>query len=481
VNGGIFNPYEASALDHSTIHSGDIMRQTNCVLALTIAALFTGCGGVDDSVCIDDHKPRKNFSAEIVFGDSLADVGTYAVGTVAALGGGKYTINGDFTGNSPALTGKVWPELIAGILHVPEPCAAQTGLDGDASLGFSVPVVNHAGCYGYAQGGARVTNPIGLQNRQTGSPLGQLTVPVVTQIANHLAAAGGRFKGDEVVFVTAGGNDLRALLECLTTCVAAEGAAAAEAKFISVLPSLLATHASNPATAAAAIAAALKTEAARAGHTLASLTQVAVTEAARQAGNTAISDPAVCGPLVATAQAEADAARADAEERAVAQHGASAINGMTAAGMELAALVNNQLIGNGANFVVVNSLPDVSSSPGARAMPEAIQALIKAMVAAFNAQLSAGLSGERKVLLINLFALTHDQAAFPASYGLTNTTMPACGPNQLGGSSLVCTLQNLQPGDVSHYMFADGFHPTPYEHALVARFIRNQMMYRGWL
>jgi phospholipase/lecithinase/hemolysin len=457
------------------------MRQTNCVLALTIAALFAGCGGVDDSVCIDDRTPRQKYSAEIVFGDSLADVGTYAVGTIAALGGGKYTINGDYTGNSPALTGKVWPELIAGTLRVPEPCAAQTGLDGDAAQGFSVPVVNHSGCYGYAQGGARVTNPIGLQNRQTGSVLGQLTVPVVTQVANHLAISGGKFKGDEVVFVAAGGNDLFALLDCLSTCVATEGNTAADAKLTSVLPSLLATHADNPTAAATAIAAALKTESARAGHTDTSMIQAALTVAARQPGSAALSDPAVYGPLVATAQAEAGAARTDAEARSMAQHGANAINAMTAAGMELAALVNNQIIGKGANFVVVNSVPDVSSAPGARAQPAAIQALIKAMVAAFNAQLSAGLGGERKVLLVNLFALTHDQAASPAYYGLTNTTTPACGPNQLGGSSLVCTLQNLQPGDVSHYMFADGFHPTPYEHALVARFIRNQMIYKGWL
>ena len=35
-----------------------------------------------------------------------------------------------------------------------------------------------------------------------------MTVPIVTQIANHLAASGGKFSGTELVTVMAGGNDV---------------------------------------------------------------------------------------------------------------------------------------------------------------------------------------------------------------------------------------------------------------------------------
>ena len=35
-----------------------------------------------------------------------------------------------------------------------------------------------------------------------------MTVLVATQIQNHLAAVGGRFKGAKIVFVTTGGNDV---------------------------------------------------------------------------------------------------------------------------------------------------------------------------------------------------------------------------------------------------------------------------------
>ena len=455
------------------------MRQMNFLPNLFMAALLAACGGGGGSS--GDQTPRTRFSAEVIFGDSLADVGTYAVGAVAAAGGGKYTINGDNAAINPVLTGKIWAELLAAQMRLPAPCAAQTGLDGDATKGFSVPVVNHAGCYGYAQGGARVTNPVGPSNKLTGSPLGQLTVPVVTQVANHLAISGGRFKGDEVVFVTAGGNDAFSLLDQLAAGATAAGQAAGAAKFGSTLTALLAACATDPVLAAAAISAALLAESARQGHTDASVVQAAVAAAARQPGNAAVADPAVYGPMVAKAQADAAAAGADAGARYAADNGPAAVNAMATAGAELAAIVKAQIIAKGANFVVVNNLPDVAISPGALAQPASTQGLIKAMVAAFNEQLKAGVGAEAKVQYVDLYTLTHDQAVNPAPYGLTNTTAPACGPNLLGGSSLACNASNLVAGDVSHYMFADDAHPTPFAHSLVARYISQQMIVKGWM
>jgi outer membrane lipase/esterase len=70
----------------------------------------------------------------------------------------------------------------------------------------------------------------------------------------------------------------------------------------------------------------------------------------------------------------------------------------------------------------------------------------------------------------------------PAAYGLTNSTTPACAPNPLDGSSLVCNGGNTLAGvDVSRYLFADSVHPTPYGYSLAARHIAAQMMIKGWL
>lgn len=171
-------------------------------LSLGAALLVAGCGG----------NKGVDFSSMVSFGDSLSDVGTYKVGTVAQLGGGLYTVNGisGAIGAEPTPS-KNWTELIAARIGQAAPCPAQTGLDGDASQGFAVAVVNHNNCRNYAQGGARVTHPVGPGNKLLGGGnaiLGQLTVPVVTQISNHLAIVGGSFSGQELVTVAAGANDI---------------------------------------------------------------------------------------------------------------------------------------------------------------------------------------------------------------------------------------------------------------------------------
>lgn len=173
--------------------------------ALAASLLLVACGGGDDA------KNTSPYGKLVVFGDSLSDSGTHATqGVVLGTTGGKYTVNG--------LGVQIWPELLASELGVAAPCAARVGLESDplgpfARLGqapVSVP-----GCYNYAQGGSRVTNPIGTWNKAlllltppdpTGY-LGQLTEPAVTQVANHLAAA-TKFAADDLVTVMFGGNDV---------------------------------------------------------------------------------------------------------------------------------------------------------------------------------------------------------------------------------------------------------------------------------
>ncbi|HZW12105.1 MAG TPA: SGNH/GDSL hydrolase family protein [Noviherbaspirillum sp.] len=193
------------------------MRPLHLAAILATSAALAACGGGSSGNVPQFNSPPQ-FSSLVSFGDSLSDVGTYAVGTVKALGGGKYTVN--------ASDAKIWIEHLATRLNVSAPCAAQTGLEGDSTLGFSVQVTNHANCTAYAQGGARVTNPVGPGNKALGGAntvLGQLTVPVATQIQNHLTAKGGRFSGNEIVFVMAGGNDVFIQAATVSATVSAGG------------------------------------------------------------------------------------------------------------------------------------------------------------------------------------------------------------------------------------------------------------------
>jgi phospholipase/lecithinase/hemolysin len=449
------------------------MRHTKFALALLSAAVLSACGGGSSEP--GDQGLKTKFTQEVAFGDSLSDVGTYRVGTVAALKGGEFNINGDNTAISSTLTGKNWTELLATQLGLPAACAAYTGLDGDPTQGFSVPVTQHAGCYIYAQGGSRVTNPVGIGNKLTGSPLGSLTVPVATQIQNHLNLSGGKFSGTELVLVMAGANDVFVNL----TTLSVQGTAAGNAAFGQTLVGLLAAGSANPQTAAVAIGTALQTESARPGHTNDTVVAAAV-GAAAQAGYPNITSASVYGPLVA----QATAAGTKAGNDYAAANGPALVATMAGVANELVALVKNQIIGKGANYVVVNNMPDIGTTPFAAKQSASTVALVNAMVKSFNDTLAAGLASESKVVYVDAFAASHDQATNPGPYGLTNVTTPACdmspAKNPLA-SSLVCNGSNLIPGDVSHYSFADDVHPTPFVQLLLARYVSKYMVQKGWL
>jgi outer membrane lipase/esterase len=462
------------------------MRHTNLALALLTAAVLAGCGGNESTG--GDQTLKNKFSGQVSFGDSLADVGTYNVGAIKANGGGRFTINGNNTSINPALTGEIWTELIARQIGTTAPCSAVTGLEGDVA-GFSVPVVANAGCFSYAMGGARVTNPVGPHHKSIEPHFGALTYPVTRQIANHLAVSGGKFKGDELVLIMAGGNDVLGLLDQLTLDATAAGAAAGAkagaTAFATSLTMQLAAGTTNPATAAPQIGLAIQTEAARAGSTSTSIVTAGVTAAA-QLGNVAALNPAVHLPMVAKAQADAvaagNAAGAKAGAEFAAANGPKQVVAMATAGAELAALTKTQVVGKGANFVVVANLPDVSLTPSSLAQSADNQALVKAMVNAFNDALRSGVAGESKILYVDVYAVGQDQVKNPGPYGLTNVTTAACGANAVTGtSSLACTGKNLIAGDVSHYLYADTVHPTPFGHLLLARYVSAQMVIKGWL
>ena len=461
------------------------MHQTKFALAVLAAAVLAGCGGASGG----DQTLKVKYTAQVSFGDSLSDVGSYAVGTVLAKGGGKFTINGDNTKINPELTGKNWTEHLAAQFSLAAPCAAETGLEGNALKGLAVPRVKHAGCYGYAMGGSRVTNPVGPNNKLTGSELGALTVPVVTQIANHLAVSGGKFSGTEAVFVMAGGNDVLYQLGVLqagaTEAGRAAGAAAGAQAFATNLTMALAAGATNPTTAAAAIGAAIKTASAAPGATSTTIVGAAV-QAAMIAGNANAQTQAPA--LAAKAQADATVTGNAAGAKAGADYAAAQrpilVAAMKLAGAELVTLVKDQIIAKGANYVIVNNLPDVAGTPSGLSKDANTKALINEMVSTFNGELSGGLNGNAKVLLVDVFKVSNDQGSNPGPYGLTNVSETACdlnAPGNILGSSLVCNGTNLKAGDVSHYSYADDVHPTPFNNLLLARYVAKDMVVRGWL
>ncbi len=426
--------------------------------AFSAALLVAACGGGGDG----NQTPRVAFTSMVTFGDSLSDVGTYRIGPIAAAGGGRFTIN-----PSVVTTPTVWPEFVAAQFGLTS-CAARNGYGP-----VNIPV---SGCRNYAQGGARVQNPIG-----PGHADGALTEPVVTQLAHYATDNGSEnFTDKQLVTVLAGANDIFGLADDLTAAATAAGNAAGAQTFGNTLVASLAAGATNPATAAQAIGLALATEAARAGHTDATIVGAAVGAAAVQPGNAAVASPTVYGPLVAAAQAAATAAGTAAGNTYAATTGAAiAVAGMTTAGTTLAGYVKDKIVAKGAKYVAVSNLPDVSLTPSAASSPST-QPLVLAMTMAFNKALQDGLAGTPGVVIVDAFANLQDQVAHPDRYNLTNVSTPACDLTK-APSSLICTSATLIAGDTSHYLFADGVHPTPYVHKLQAQLMLSYLVKAGWL
>lgn len=348
--------------------------------AVAAAWMLAACGGGGSDA------PR--YAKLVVFGDSLSDVGSYRTPGIASLGGGKYTVNGD----GP----RVWVELIAAGARVAPPCPAQTGLESSGQFAaLAAPVADAPGCFGYAQGGARVTDPVGRYNKallaagDAGGELGQLTRPLVEQMNRHLAASGGAYAADDLVLVLAGGNDVFMNLATLSATVGAGG---------------------DPQAAAAA-----------------------------------------------------------------------AVTAMGVAGAELAGYVRSLVVGRGATRVVVVNLAEVGTTPFAKSQDASTQQLIRQMSTVFNQQLGAGLAGVEPVLLVDWYADSLRVDAEPARYGVGNALQPACDAALTPLGSLTCNASTLVAGDTSRHYFADGVHPAPLGHSLLASLVALEMQRRGWL
>jgi outer membrane lipase/esterase len=174
--------------------------------AIAVAsALLTACGGggsdTPDTVAPAGAPTTKgNFVSVVSFGDSLSDAGAYTPATSATGNGQAPFVGGRFTTNAAGST--VWIENVAtslGLVLTPH----EVGFAGASAKcpAAANPALANS-CTAYGMGGSRVTDPNGI-----GKSGGALTVPVKTQIANHLARF-GNFKGTELVTVFAGANDI---------------------------------------------------------------------------------------------------------------------------------------------------------------------------------------------------------------------------------------------------------------------------------
>ena len=159
-----------------------LRRWTRAAAVVVVGVVAAACGSSDDDNGIHRF---------VVFGDSTSDMGTHQVSFVAAVGGGRYTVN----------PGPVWTERVAQSLGLP----MTVGLHGGVSTATQVcPLPPN--CTNWAVGGGRVTLHPGIREEADGS--GQLAATIKEQIAYHLARFNGKFDNNDLVSIQGGYNDL---------------------------------------------------------------------------------------------------------------------------------------------------------------------------------------------------------------------------------------------------------------------------------
>ena len=369
--------------------------------SVAVAALVAACGGGDD--------PKTTFSSVVSFGDSISDAGTHRVGTIAQLGGGKFTVNSATDKND-----KTWTEVLAVSLGAPAQCPAQTGLLPNNGV-TGVAVVNFAACNNYAQGSSRVTsngsgpNGVALQK----APLNQVNVGLIAdsiqnQVNRHITKVGSFGAGD-LVTVNGGGNDFFMQIGAVVLA-AGGGAAAAGAGTIAGWPAAtITTVTAGGAAAANAAAGAAVVGMGQAGAELASYIKT----------------------LIVAKGAKYVVVR-NLSDLNITPYGLTFNAGAKLLSTSLVTAFNSELAKGLTGVAGIYLLDDYARSQAIAANPASV----------------GHTNVTRPNCGLNAFSKPGDD--FP--------------------SSIVCNTTNLIAGDTSKYAFADGVHPTPYAHQVAADF-----------
>jgi phospholipase/lecithinase/hemolysin len=336
---------------------------------------------------------------------------------VGTFGGVKFTVQDPVNPQNSL----VWSQLIANSF----------GLNGSAQCNFfaftgtTFAANSTAGCTNYAIGGGRVRVKDadgGNNNPQT----------VGTQMA--MRALAGTYTANDLVLIDGGGNDAADLVTAFLTLSAAAGTSG-EAAALTAYQDLLAQQLSS-ATISAALG---------------------------QSNGT-----------------------------------------VTVAGLYMQTLANTfydavttSVLNSGAKHVGILNIPDITITPRFQAVLSSlspaqsaqVQTMIRAWITAFNDQLKTRIGTDPRVALVDFYKDFQDEVANPVNYSLTNVTTPVCTVTMGALDKFPClsTALDAAPpagktaGWWKSYAFADGFHPTPYGHQLLAASVSRALARAGWL
>ncbi len=363
-----------------------------------------------------------------MFGDSLADSGTFGL---------KATVNNAGTNGSPT---PIWTELVAKQLNVTGVCNFYTINPLDANTSTD------AACKSFAISGGRInnlsnTNPsfLGLNNPAS----------IAYQMDTAAVSVQGKFPANELILVDGGSNDTADILGAYLAFET--GTAAQKAQYAALLSTLLTPE----------------------------IVQSMITLPATPTNS--LNGAQQLGVLYMTVLAD-----------------------------KMASDINDKLLAKGASKVAVMNIPAVTSTPRFRLVLKYItllrgekvasdsESLARYWISTFNQRLSNRFKIDKRVILVDFFTGLDRQLAAPTTYGLSNpispttgvidTACPITGTDATGLPAYnfsTCTAlaldQSSQASKWRKMSFADGFHPSPYTHTLIAQLVNRTLSTRSWM
>lgn len=174
----------------------------------------------------------------------------------------------------------------------------------------------------------------------------------------------------------------------------------------------------------------------------------------------------------------------------------------------LADTITTEALDRDAQRVVVITAPDVTrtpkflavlalvnaSGPSGPAQVTAIKATVSQWTTAFNNRIKARFAVHSRVVVVDFYAEFNKWLDTPTTYGLTNTTTPACPRVGTSGglptyNIASCTDTSLSaappPGETGpnwwkSYVFSDDFHGTPRTNELMGQLVVRALEAKGW-
>lgn len=159
--------------------------------------------------------------------------------------------------------------------------------------------------------------------------------------------------------------------------------------------------------------------------------------------------------------------------------------------------VSTKVLAKKASHVAILNMPDITITPLLQATLSTmsptqagqVQALVRAWITTFNAQLKTRIGSDTRIALVDFYADFQDEVNKPTDYGLSNVTNPVCTTDMglLGNFPCLSTTLDASPpagssaGWWKRYAFSDGFHPTPFGHSLLAASVSRALARAGWL